>query len=74
MITTWLSLIFVSGMSIYFIFGLGILVIAGFSSLIFLSPEKFNYILSRITSFIDPSKGDGFSVPKKQLMQSDLVV
>ena len=63
-ITTWLSLIFVSGMSVYFIFGLGILVIVGFSSLIFLSPEKFNYILSRITSFIDPSKGDGFQSQK----------
>ena len=36
-----------------------------FLSLIFsLSRKKFNYILSRISSFIDPSKGDGFQSQK----------
>ena len=59
LITTWLSLIFVSGMNIYFILGLIFLVALGFTSLIFFSPDKFNYILSRISSFIDPSKADG---------------
>ena len=59
LITTWLSLIFVSGMNIYFILGLIFLVVLGFTSLIFFSPDKFNYILSRISSFIDPSKADG---------------
>ena len=48
LILTWISVIFVSGMNIYFIFTLIILVILGFFSLIFFSPEKFNYILSRI--------------------------
>ena len=33
-------------------------------SLNFLSPEKFNYILSRVSSFIDPSKADGFQSQK----------
>jgi len=64
LITTWLSLIFVSGMNIYFIFSLSILVILGFMSLVFFSPDKFNYILNRISSFIDPSKGDGFQSQK----------
>ena len=64
LITTWLSLIFVSGMNIYFIFSLGILVILGFTSLVFLSPDKFNYILNRVSSFVDPSKGDGFQSQK----------
>ena len=59
LITTWLSIIFVSGMNIYFILGLIFLVALGFTSLIFFSPDKFNYILSRISSFIDPSKADG---------------
>ncbi len=59
LITTWLSLIFVSGMNLYFIFSLGILVILGFTSLVFFSPDKFNYILNRVSSFVDPSKGDG---------------
>ena len=61
---TWISVIFVSGMNIYFLFVLSILVIFGFFSLIFLSPEKFNYILSRVSSFIDPSKADGFQSQK----------
>ena len=64
LITTWLSLIFVSGMNIYFILGLIFLVALGFTSLIFFSPDKFNYILSRISSFIDPSKADGFQSQK----------
>ena len=64
LITTWLSLIFVSGMNIYFIFSLGILVVLGFTSLVFLSPDKFNYILNRVSSFVDPSKGDGFQSQK----------
>ena len=61
---TWLSLIFVSGMNIYFIFGLGLIVVLGFFSLIYFSPDKFDYILSRISTFIDPSKGDGFQSQK----------
>ena len=64
LITTWLSLIFVSGMNIYFILGLVVLAVLGFTSLIFFSPDKFNYILSRISSFIDPSKVDGFQSQK----------
>ena len=51
-------------MNIYFIFALSVIVISGFFSLIFFSPEKFNYILSRISSFIDPSKGDAFQSQK----------
>ena len=64
LIVTWLSLIFVSGMNIYFIFGLGLIVVLGFFSLIYFSPNKFDYILSRISTFIDPSKGDGFQSQK----------
>ena len=64
LIVTWISVIFVSGMNIYFIFALSVIVISGFFSLIFFSPEKFNYILSRISSFIDPSKGDAFQSQK----------
>ena len=64
LIATWLSLIFVSGMNIYFIFGLGLIVVLGFFSLIYFSPNKFDYILSRISTFIDPSKGDGFQSQK----------
>ena len=36
----------------------------GFFSLIYFSPNKFDYIFSRISTFIDPSKGDGFQSQK----------
>ena len=64
LIVTWLSLIFVSGMNIFFIFGLGFIVVLCFFSLIYFSPDKFDYILSRISTFIDPSKGDSFQSQK----------
>tara|TARA_A100001011_G_C14287409_1_gene834456 strand:- start:1259 stop:2398 length:1140 start_codon:yes stop_codon:yes gene_type:complete len=61
---TWLSLIFVSGMNIYFLVVLFITVILAFFSLITLAPEKFDYIVNRIASFLDPSKGDNFQSQK----------
>ena len=61
---TWLSLIFVSGMNIYFLIVLFISVILAFFSLITLDPEKFDYIVNRIGSFLDPSKGDNFQSQK----------
>ena len=61
---TWLSLIFVSGMNIYFLIVLFISVILAFFSLITLAPEKFDYIVNRIASFLDPSKGDNFQSQK----------
>ena len=61
---TWLSLIFVSGMNIYFLIALFISVILAFFSLITLAPEKFDYIVNRIESFLDPSKGDNFQSQK----------
>ena len=64
LIVTWLSLIFVSGMNIFFIFSLGLILVLSFFSLIYFSPDKFDYILSRISTFIDPSKGDGFQSQK----------
>ena len=61
---TWLSLIFISGMNIYFITTLVISVILVFFSLVALAPEKFNYIINRISSFLDPSKGENFQSQK----------
>ena len=61
---TWLSLIFISGMNIYFITALFVSVILIFFSLVTLSPEKFDYIINRISSFLDPSKGENFQSQK----------
>ena len=61
---TWLSLIFISGMNIYFIAALFISVFLVFFSLVILAPEKFSYIINRISSFLDPSKGENFQSQK----------
>jgi cell division protein FtsW len=56
LICTWISLIFVSGVNILFLFLLFIFVIFLFLILLYLAPEKFSYIITRITSFFDPTK------------------
>ncbi len=61
---TWLSLIFISGMNIYFIAALFISVVLVFFSLVILAPERFSYIINRISSFLDPSKGENFQSQK----------
>jgi len=63
-LSTWITMIFVSGfnMLILFIFALafiGIVVL-----LIFSFPDKFGYILLRIKTFIDPKTGDNFQSQK----------
>ena len=49
--------VFISGAYFYTVF-FSFLIF--FSSLLFLMPEKFGYIINRLISFIDPSKGDKF--------------
>ena len=58
LICTWISLIFVSGVNVLFLFLLFIFVIFLFLILLYLAPEKFSYIITRITSFFDPTKAD----------------
>ncbi len=64
LITSWMATVFVSGVSLIYIlsfFSIFIIFIAG---LLFLMPEKFGYIISRLITFIDPSKGDNFQSTK----------
>ena len=58
LICTWISLIFISGVNVLFLFLLFIFVIFLFLILLYLAPEKFSYIITRITSFFDPTKAD----------------
>jgi len=60
----WVSLIFVSGVNIFYLFLIFTFFILIFSSLLFIAPEKFSYIFSRLTSFIDPSKSGNFQSQK----------
>ncbi len=59
-IGSWMATVFISGVSLIYIFGFFLIFLILISGLLFLMPEKFGYILDRLTSFIDPSKGDKF--------------
>ena len=64
LVTTWITMIFVSGfnMAILTILILAFLIIFGF--LIFFFPEKFGYVFLRIKTFVDPKTGDNFQSQK----------
>ena len=63
-IGTWISVIFISGFNIYFLFLLFIFALLLFFILLYLAPEKFSYIISRLTSFFDPTKSENFQSQK----------
>ena len=64
LITTWVSLLFISGIKIGYIFLLfGLLIICSISLLI-IFPEKFGYIIQRLNIYFDPTKGDNFQTDK----------
>ena len=60
LIGCWVAIVFISGVSLFYILGLFSILLVFLSSLLFLMPEKFGYIINRILTFIDPSKGDKF--------------
>tara|TARA_Y100001970_G_scaffold126405_1_gene156308 strand:+ start:10441 stop:11556 length:1116 start_codon:yes stop_codon:yes gene_type:complete len=66
LISTWISLIFVSGFSFLFLFLILIFAIILFFSLLYIAPEKFSYIINRLTSFMDPEKS-GWSQSQKAI-------
>ena len=60
LVGTWIATVFISGASIgYMIIFLSIFILS-LSSLLFLLPEKFGYIINRLINFIDPGQGDKF--------------
>jgi len=60
LIGSWVATVFISGISLFFIVGFFSIFLISISSLLLLMPEKFGYIINRLVSFIDPSKGDKF--------------
>ena len=62
--SVWLILIFVSGISIALIISLGLAIFIGIASTLLLFNERFSYILRRLKTFIDPSKGDNLQTQK----------
>ena len=63
-VSAWLTMIFVSGFNMFILSILGLILLFVLGFLIFLFPEKFGYIFSRIKTFIDPSAGDNFQSQK----------
>jgi len=64
LISTWLTMIFVSGFNMILLLTLGLVFLLIFIFLIINFPEKFGYIYSRIKTFIDPKIGDNFQSQK----------
>ena len=60
LIGTWVATVFISGMNLIYILSFFIFFLIAISSLLLLMPEKFGYIINRLVSFIDPTKGDKF--------------
>ncbi len=60
LIGSWVATVFISGVSLIYIFGFFSIFFISISLVLFLLPEKFGYIISRLVSFLDPSKGDKF--------------
>ena len=60
LIGSWVATVFVSGVSLIYILSFFIIFILLISGLLFLMPEKFGYIINRLLTFIDPTKGDNF--------------
>ncbi len=64
LITTWISIVFISGIKIsYILLIFGFLLLFGIA-LLTAFPEKFGYITLRLNTFFDPSKGDSFQTDK----------
>ena len=57
---SWVATVFVSGVSLFYMFGFFSIFLISLSSILFFMPEKFGYIINRLISFIDPTKGDRF--------------
>jgi len=63
-IASWITIVFASGINLLILFTIGILSVCVLSLIIYFFPSKFGYIISRILSFFDPSKGDSYQSQK----------
>ncbi len=61
---SWISIVFVSGASVLYLLSFFIIFIIFLGSILFFIPEKFGYIINRLITFLDPTKGDTFQSTK----------
>lgn len=57
---SWIFTVFISGASIFYIIGFFSIFLISLASLLFLLPEKFEYIINRLITFFNPDQGDKF--------------
>ena len=60
LVGSWIATVFVSGVSFIYILSFFSLFLISLSLILILLPDKFGYVLDRLISFIDPTKGDKF--------------
>ena len=60
LVLSWGATVFISGVSLFYIFSFFSIFLISFATLLYFLPQKFGYIINRLVSFIDPSKGDKF--------------
>ena len=60
LIMSWIATVFISGVNLFFFKCFFSFFLISLSSLLFFMPDKFGYIINRLVSFIDPTKGDKF--------------
>ena len=59
-IGSWIATVFISGVSLFYLTGFFFTFLILISSLLILMPEKFGYVINRLISFADSTKGDKF--------------
>ncbi len=64
LIGSWIATVFISGVSLIYILSFFFIFIIFIGGLLYLMPEKFGYIINRLITFFDPSKGDNFQSSK----------
>ena len=57
---SWVATVFISGVSLTYISIFFFLFFISLSSILFIFPEKFGYVINRLVTFFDPDQGDKF--------------
>ena len=60
LIGSWVAIVFISGASLIYMMVFFSIFLISLTSLLFLFPEKFGYIINRLIAFFDPNQGDKF--------------
>ena len=60
LIGSWIATVFISGVNLLYILLFFSVFLILISSLLLFMPEKFGYVINRLISFVDPTKGDKF--------------